>query len=160
VPQRANAPEQGASSDVERKQPKDIDEIERRFEQGLQDKEAETMRAFPREIEEFEADLYTTDDVPKLLAPFFRSKGGEIEVSTYDDGDRQMEVEIDKLNVPSGATVSAIVDGTIVCKLQVNRGRLVLRSSRGDTVPAVGNGSVAEIRYNGEVVLQGTFRRD
>ena len=83
-------------------------------------------------------------------------------MSTYDDGDRQTEVQIDKLNVPSGATVSAIVDGTIACELQVNRGRgrMVLRSSRGDTVPAVGKGSVAEIRYNGEVVVQGTFRRD
>ena len=120
------------------------------------------MGPFPREIEEFEADLYTSVDVPKLLAPLFRSKGGEIEVSTYDDGERRMEVEIDKLSVPDGSTVSAIVDGNVVCELQVNRGRgrLVLRSSRGDTVPAVGGGGVAEIRYNGEVLLQGTFRRD
>ena len=120
------------------------------------------MGPFPREIEEFEADLYTSVDAPQLLALLFQSKEGEIEVSTDDNRERRTEVEIDRLSVPSGAPVSVAIDGSVVCESQVNRGRgrRELRSSKGDTIPAVGSGSVAEIRYNGEMLLRGTFRRD
>lgn len=73
-----------------------------------------------------------------------------------------MEIEFYDVNVPDGAAVSVTVDGQVVCQATVSRrrGRLKLSTARGDVVPAVGNGSVGEIQYEGEPLLRGTFKPD
>jgi hypothetical protein len=120
-----------------------------------------------REIEEYEADLYQVQNqepsfLNKLLSLFLSAKGGEIEIKKYDDGEKVMEVELQGVQVPDGAAVSAVVDGTAVCQVQVNRGygRSLLSTARGETVPEVHSGSVAEIHYQEQALLEGTFKPD
>ena len=123
------------------------------------------MATWRREIEEYEADLYRVQEptfLNKLLSFFLSAKGGEIEMKKYDDGEKVMEVELHGVQAPEGAVISAVVDGVAVCQVQVNRGhgRSLLSTALGETVPEVRNGSVAEIHYQEQVLLKGTFKPD
>ncbi|MBN2116795.1 MAG: hypothetical protein JW730_09500 [Anaerolineales bacterium] len=123
------------------------------------------MAGWKRKIAEYEADLYRVQEptlLNKLLSLFMGTKSGEIEMKKYEDGEKQIEIEVHSVNVPDGSTVSAVIDGATVHEFRVNHGRarLLLSTSRGDRIPEVHNGSVAEIRFSGEVLLRGTFRPD
>ena len=91
-----------------------------------------------------------------------RTKNGEMEIKTYDDDEKVMEIELHGVRIPNGTAVSAVVDDTAVCEVKVNQGhvRLLLSTARGETIPEVSNGSVAEIHYLGEAFLRGTFEPD
>jgi hypothetical protein len=123
------------------------------------------MATWRREVEEYEADLYEVREptlLSKLLGLFLQTKHGELETKTYDNGEKEMEIKLHGVNVPDGSTVSAVVDGIAIRELRVSRGyvRLFLATAQGDTVPNVRSGSITEIRYQGVVLLQGTFRPD
>ena len=123
------------------------------------------MATWRREIEEYEADLYQVQEptfLNKLLGLFMSAKGGEMEMKKYDDGEKVIEIELHGVQVPDGAVVSAVVDGAAICQIQVNRGhgRSLLSTTRGETVPEVRNGSAAEIHYQEQALLKGTFRPD
>ncbi|MBN1978160.1 MAG: hypothetical protein JW918_12255 [Anaerolineae bacterium] len=124
------------------------------------------MATWRREIEEYEADLYRVQEptsfLNKLLSLFLSSKSGEMEMKRYDDGEKVIEVELHGFQVPDGAVVSAVVDGTAICQIQVNRGhgRSLLSTARGETVTDVRNGSAAEIHYQEQILAKGTFKPD
>ncbi len=113
--------------------------------------------AWRRKIEEFEADLYK---VP--LPRFFRVEKGELERKRFEDGEEKLEITFRGVDVPDGARVAVVIDATSVCEVEVRsrRGRVELSSRDGREVPAVRNGSIAEIRYHGRALLRGTFRPD
>jgi hypothetical protein len=119
------------------------------------------MTTWKRKIEEYEADLYTiqTSWWAKL---FLRSKGGEIEVKRYEDGEKRMEIDLQGVKVPDGAQVSVVIDGRTARQVETRRGyaRVRLSSVDGEIIPEVQIGSTAQIQYNGEVLLEGTFKPD
>lgn len=115
------------------------------------------MMAWRRIIEEYEADLYRVP-TPKL----FRRAMGELERKTFADGEELLEIGFHGIDVPDGSRVSVVIDGASVCNVEVERGRarLDLSSEDGHAVPAVGNGDVVEIQFEGQALLRGTFRPD
>lgn len=123
------------------------------------------MTKLRREIEEYEADLYKVQEASwlnRLLGLFMQSKHGELEMKAYDDGEREMKIKLHGLNIPDGATVSAVVDGNAAFEVRVDRGqvRMFFSSSQGDSIPVVRNGSVVQIQYGSETLLEGAFRPD
>jgi hypothetical protein len=119
------------------------------------------MTTWRQKIEEYEADLYTvqTSWWAKLL---LRSKGGEMEIKHYEDGEKRMEIDLKGVKCPDGARVSAVIDGRVAREVEVRRGyaRVRMSSAEGELIPEVRNGSTAEIRYMGEILLEGTFKLD
>ena len=119
------------------------------------------MTTWRRKIEEYEADLYTVQTTwwAKLL---LRSKGGEMEIKHYEDGEKRMEIDLKGVKAPDGAQVSVAIDGRVEREVEVRRGfaRVRISSADGESIPTVQIGSTAEIRYMGEVLLEGTFKRD
>lgn len=119
------------------------------------------MTTWKRKIEEYEADLYTIQKSwwAKL---FLRSKGGEIEVKRYEDGEKRMEIELHRVKVPDGALVSVLIDGRAVRQVETRRGsaRVRLSSLDGEVIPDIQIGSPVEIQYMGENLLEGTFKPD
>jgi len=115
-----------------------------------------------RKIEEYEADLYRNQTVKFLGFSFqSRARSGEIEVKKYDNGENRLEIKLFGVEVPDGSAVSVVVDGKPVCDVEVRQGSgRVQLHVQGEAVAAVRNGSAAEIRYMGQVLLQGTFRPD
>lgn len=125
------------------------------------------MAKWRRKISEFEADLYKVkEEEPSTLlgklAGIFKTHNGEIEIENYEDGSKEMEIEFFGVDAPDGASLSVVVDGTAVCQINAHRGRakLLLDTSQGDSIPEVQSGSMAEIHHAGQVVLEGTFKRD
>lgn len=119
------------------------------------------MTTYRRKIEEYEADLYKPGS-SGWLGLFMRSKGGEMEVKRYDDGEARMEIDLHGLKCPDGALVSALVDGREVQQVEIRRGyaRVRLSSLQGATIPQVRAGSTAVIRYQDETLLEGSFKPD
>jgi hypothetical protein len=110
-----------------------------------------------RKVEEFEADLYK---VP--LPRFWRIEKGELERKAYDDGEEKLEICFRGLPGPDGGLARVLINGEPVCEIQVRegQGRQVLSSTAGEAIPKVGSGSLAEIEYQGQIVLRGLFERD
>jgi hypothetical protein len=121
----------------------------------------DTMTTWRRKIEEYEADLYTvqTSWWAKLL---LRSKGGEVEIKRYKDGEKRMEIDLKGVKCLDGAQVSVVIDGRVEREVEIRRGfaRIRISSADGEAIPTVQIGSTAEIRYIGEVLLEGTFKLD
>lgn len=119
------------------------------------------MTTWQRKIEEYEANLYPVQKT-WWARLFLRSKGGEIEVKRYDDGERRMEIDLQGVKCPDGTRVSLVIDGRPEREVEVRRGfaRERLSSNNGEAIPEVSAGSTVEVRYAGEVLLEGTFRPD
>jgi hypothetical protein len=119
------------------------------------------MTTWQRKIAEYEADLFKVQRswLDKLLGG---GKSGEIEVKRYEGGEQRMEIDLRGVRCPDGALVTLLVDGKPVHELALRRGFAHLRfsSAEGASIPDVAHGSLAEIRYQGEALLQGTFKAD
>jgi hypothetical protein len=115
------------------------------------------MAAWRRVVEEYEAELYKVP-MPRI----FRNEMGELERKTYDDGEELLEIVFRGAKVPDGSRVAVVVDGRHVCDVEVKRGRgrLELSSLRGQDIPRVSNGDIAEIQFGGQALLRGTFKPD
>lgn len=72
---------------------------------------------------------------------------------------REFEARINQLTLPSGTSLTFIVDGVTIGQTSVsgNEVRLRLRTDRGETVPVVTVGSTVQVQNNGTTVLSGTF---
>ena len=81
-----------------------------------------------RVLEEYEADLYR---VPKPRFFLFRVPKGELELKKYDDGEKRLEIKFVDVKVPDGSAASVVIDGRVVCQVEVNRrrGRLDLSTA-------------------------------
>ncbi len=106
---------------------------------------------------EYEATLYK---VP--LPRFFRFEMGEVEYKRHSNGEQRLQVKFYGVKVPDGASVALSIDGVAICEVVVHRGRGEAEFSRpvGEPATALGNDGVAEIQYNGQALLRGTFRPD
>ena len=85
-----------------------------------------------------------------------------MEIKTYADGEKRMEIDLYRLAVPDGAVVSAAIDGQVIYEVAVRGGFARIRASSldGESIPEVQHGSKAQIHYQGEVLLEGTFMHD
>jgi hypothetical protein len=119
------------------------------------------MTGWQRKISEYEANLHRVQRswLEKLLGS---GKYGEIEVERYEGGEQRMEIELHGVKCPDGAQVALLVDGRPVHEFTVQRGfaHLRLSSAEGASIPDIERGSLAEIRYQGETLLQGAFKVD
>jgi hypothetical protein len=82
------------------------------------------MAGWRREVEEYEANLYRVQEptlLSRLLNLFLGTKSGEIEMKKYDDGGKQIEIEVHGVDVPDGSAVSVVIDGATICQFSVNR---------------------------------------
>ncbi len=85
---------------------------------------------------------------------------GEAEYELYANGDRELEVEIEDVNLAAGTALTALIDGNPVGQIILGtdrRGRLKLRTEDGQTVPVVNQGSTAQVRNGGTVLASGVF---
>ena len=112
---------------------------------------------FRRRNYEFEADLY------KVPTPWlFKREMGELERTSYEDGEEKLEIKIRGIDAPSGTAVEVVIDGAKVAELALDQGRVkqILSSNNKDAVPEVKAGQQVEIRLLGKAVLAGVFKRD
>jgi len=105
-------------------------------------------------IEDFEAELGPTN-----LNDFARSGRGEVERELYADGNAELKLQFSRKNLPEGAIVSLLINGTKTGDFQVSKGRVYkkINTQSGQTVPSVKAGDTAEVIYNGTAILSGTF---
>ena len=77
------------------------------------------------------------------------------------NGEREFEVEVEKVNLPAGTVLNVLVDGVKVGELQLAatlEAELELESERGASVPAVASASTVVVtNAQGQTVLSGTF---
>lgn len=124
------------------------------------------MSTWKRKLEEYEANLFSARQpasfLERLQRLFEAAETGEIEWKRYDDGSTVLEVKFLRLKVPDGAAVEVWVEGQRVGQAPARGGygREVFTAGPGEALPAVGNGSPAELRYQGQVLARGTFRPD
>ena len=85
---------------------------------------------------------------------------GSAEWQLYQSGNRELEVEIEDVNLGQGTALDVFIDGTAAGQMIVDerqRGRLRLRTEHGEPVPVVNDGSVAEVRNGAAVLVSGVF---
>lgn len=85
---------------------------------------------------------------------------GNAEFEVYADGQRELEVEIEDVNLGGGTLLTAFVDGNNVGQMILSperRAVLKLRTQAGQTVPNVNDGSTVEVRNGGTVLVSGVF---
>jgi len=115
------------------------------------------MARVRRVVEELEAELY------KVPAPkFFRTEQGELELKTYADGVKKLDIFFRGIKAPDGSIAQVMVDGEILCELPLKRGSAhhEYSSGNGNQVPEVRDGQVVEVHYGGKVFLKGAFKPD
>lgn len=112
---------------------------------------------FRRRNYEYEADLY------KVPRPWlFRREMGELERTSYADGEERLKISFRGVEAPDGASAEVVIDGAAVVEVRVERGRgrLILSSNEGVEVPDVKAGQEVEIHFLGKPVLAGVFKLD
>lgn len=107
--------------------------------------------------EDFEAKLIPTNE-----NEFAKSGRGEVERELYSDGNAELKLQFSGTNIPDGSSVNLHINGNIVKDYKVNKGRVYekINTKSGATVPTVKAGDEAEVIYNGQTVLSGTFYPD
>jgi hypothetical protein len=115
------------------------------------------MARVRRVVEEIEAELHK---VPKPR--FFNIEQGELELKTYEDGARKLDIFFRGIESPDGSVAQVLVDGDVLCELPLKRGcgQHEYNNENGDQVPELRVGQVVEVQYGGKVFLKGTFTPD
>jgi hypothetical protein len=115
---------------------------------------------------EFEANLWGEAE-PGFFSKLFGWKPkrtfGEIEVKSYRDGTKKMEVEFKRLKLPENSTLTIVINGEVLCDVllaQTDFFKKVFESDQGSRVPDVDKGAKVEVLYQGGVLLEGVFLRD
>ena len=78
----------------------------------------------------------------------------------YANGHREIEVEIEDVNLPGGTSLTALVDGNSIGQIILasdQRGRLKLRTEDGQTVPVTNDGSTVQVRNGSTVLVAGVL---
>ncbi len=106
------------------------------------------------------------DDVPILTrtAILKSSSGavnphGEAIYELYQNGNRELEVEVENVNLADNTVLDVFLDGASVgqATLGGQKAKLKLRSESGQNVPTVNNGSTVIVRNGGALIVSGTF---
>jgi hypothetical protein len=85
---------------------------------------------------------------------------GEAEFELYQSGNRELEVEIEDVNLPAGTSLTAVIDGNTVGQIVLEadrRGRLKLKTELGQAVPNVNAGSTVQVRNGNTILVSGVF---
>lgn len=85
---------------------------------------------------------------------------GAAEYQLYQDGNREIEVEIEDVNLPAGTALDAVVDGNSIGQVILEadqRGRLKLRTEDGQTVPVTNDGSTVEVKNGAAILVAGVL---
>ena len=99
----------------------------------------------------------------KLRPPAGRGDGrGKVEWERDGDGSEEFCARFKKLVLPDGARVEIRLDGSMlgVAIIDSGAGRLEFAHEKGDTVPKVTDGQLAEVVHGSVVILAGVFRPD
>lgn len=78
----------------------------------------------------------------------------------FTSGNREIEVEVEDLNLAAGTSLNAVVDGATIGQLIVDldrHARLKLDTEDGQTVPVVNDGSTAQVKNGTTVLVAGVF---
>jgi hypothetical protein len=78
----------------------------------------------------------------------------------YQSGAKELEVEIEDVNLTAGTILNASINGNSVGQIVLQadgRGRLRLRTQDGQTVPDVNDGDTADVRNGSTVLVAGVF---
>jgi len=76
----------------------------------------------------------------------------------YQSGNREIEVEIQDVNLAQGTSLDAIVDGASIGQMAVDdrqRAKIKLRTEDGQIVPVTNDGSTVEVRNGATVLVAG-----
>lgn len=85
---------------------------------------------------------------------------GAAQWQLYQSGNREIEVEIEDVNLAQGAVLNAVVDGNVIGQMTVDdrqKARLKLRTENGQAVPTVNSGSTVQVRSGSTVLVSGVF---
>lgn len=85
---------------------------------------------------------------------------GDATWELYQSGNREIEVEVEDINLAQGTVLTAFVDGASIGQLTVDdrqKAKLKLKTEDGQSVPTVKNGSTVEVRNGSTVVVTGVF---
>lgn len=84
---------------------------------------------------------------------------GAAEYQLYADGNRELEIEIEDVNLPNGTVMSFFVDGNAVGTMALNlqKARLKLRTEDGQTVPVTVDGSTVQVRNGSTILVAGVL---
>lgn len=85
---------------------------------------------------------------------------GEAEYQVYQSGNRELEIEIEDVNLPAGTALTAVVEGNTVGQIILEsdqRGRLKLKTEFGQAVPVINNDSIIQVRNGNTVLVTGSF---
>jgi hypothetical protein len=115
------------------------------------------MAFFRRIVEDYEARLAT----PEATADRHRATG-KAEHERFEDGEVQFEVRGRGLELAEGTELEIRLNGEVVARADVRRGRTSLRLSnqQGHTIPNVRAGDRLEVAHRGLVLLAGSFHPD
>jgi hypothetical protein len=85
---------------------------------------------------------------------------GFAEYELYANGHRELEIEVEDVNLPAGTVMNAVVDGNSVGSLILQsdrRGELKLRTEDGQNVPVTNDGSTVQVIANNNVLVAGIY---
>ena len=85
---------------------------------------------------------------------------GSASFQLYADGNRELEVEIEDVNLAAGTSLMATINGNSVGQIVLDitgRGRLNLKTEDGQTVPTVNDGDTVNVRNVSTVLVTGVF---
>lgn len=106
---------------------------------------------------ELEAKLF-----PVGRTSFFSRPRGKIERKVYENGNQRFKVLISNFKLPDGEEVELVVSDKVITTLKIKKGssQLDLKSEQGASVPEVKEGDIAELRYQGNIIVKGRFVQD
>jgi len=85
---------------------------------------------------------------------------GEMEYTLTPDGDVELEIELDGIDLPVDETLAVIIAGQHVCDLVIPMGPIekTIRAKRHEFIPEVALGNPVEVHYRQKPILGGVFR--
>ena len=78
----------------------------------------------------------------------------------FTSGNREIEIEVEDLNLAAGTSLNAVVDGAVIGQLIVDsdrHARLKLDTEDGQTVPVVNDGSTVQVKNGTTILVAGIF---
>lgn len=85
---------------------------------------------------------------------------GDASWELYQSGHKELEIEVQDVNLSTGTVLTGVVDGNVVGTFLLEsdrRGRLRLKTEDGQPVPDVNNGSTVTVRAGSTILVNGVF---
>ncbi len=84
---------------------------------------------------------------------------GEAEFEVYQNGNKELEIEAEDLNLANGTSLSFYLEGVLLGQaiVQSQEAEFKLKTENGDNVPNVNDGDFVEVKNGGTLLLSGVF---